>query len=255
MDSKIIEKTMLDYFKLKGKTAIVTGAGNGMGRGIAKMFAGLGVNVVGCDIERDSVEKVAKEVTEEGGTMLGLYCDIRKYEDIQAVIGTTMKMFGTVDILVNNAACPGGEVPIEEMTEERWMNLIDVDLNAVFRFTTSVLPIMQKRKSGKIVNISSGAGITGGLGSNVHYPTAKGGVIAFTKALARQVVKDKINVNCIAPGLTDTRMANVEEEIIYSLWYRAGTPWDIACSTVFLASAASDYYTGQVICPNGGEWM
>ncbi len=256
-DYKVIEQAMYDYFKLVGKTAIVTGAGNGIGKGIAQVLARLGANVVACDIEKESVEAVAEEIRGEGLEAIGLYCDVRKYEDINNVIDTTVNTYGTIDILVNDAAGCGGGVTVDTINEEEWMRLIELNLNSVYRFTMSVLPIMRKNKSGKIVNISSGAGITGDF-SDPHYAAAKGGVIAFTKELAHEVAKDHINVNSVAPGLVDTRMARIrpwEDEIADTLWHRVGQPEDIAYAVAYMASAASDYCTGQVLSPNGGAWM
>ncbi|MEG1926016.1 MAG: SDR family NAD(P)-dependent oxidoreductase [Ruthenibacterium sp.] len=257
MEAKIIEKSMYDYFKLVGKTAIVTGAGNGIGAGISRVLASLGVNVVACDIEQSSVEKTALDIQQAGGTAIGLYCDVRKYEDIQNVIKAAIEAYGTVDILVNDAAGCGGGVTLDTIDEEEWMRLIELNLNSVYRFTVSVLPIMRAKKSGKIVNISSGAGIVGDF-SDPHYAAAKGGVIAFTKEIAHEVAKDNINVNSVAPGLVDTRMARIrpwEEEIADTLWSRAGEPEDIAYAVAFLASAAGEFFTGQTISPNGGAWM
>lgn len=257
MENKVIEQAMYDYFKLVGKTAIVTGAGNGIGRGIAKVLAGLGANVVACDIERERVESVAEELCSQGLNAVGVYCDVRNYEDIQNVIKTAVDTYGTVDILVNDAAGCGGGVTIDTITEEEWMRLIELNLNSVYRFTMSVLPIMRARKSGKIVNISSGAGVVGDF-SDPHYAAAKGGVIAFTKEIAHEVAKDHINVNSVAPGLVDTRMARIrpwEDEIADTLWHRVGQPEDIAYAVAYMVSAASDYCTGQVLSPNGGAWM
>lgn len=257
MEAKIIEKAMYDYFKLVGKTAIVTGAGNGIGRGIANILAGLGVNVVACDIEKDSVETTAKGIRDAGGSCIGLYCDVRKYDDIKAVIKATVDAYGTVDILVNNAAGCGGGVTLDDIDEAEWIRLIELNLNSVFRFSTSVLPIMRSKGSGKIINISSGAGIVGDF-SDPHYAAAKGGVIALTKEFAHELAKENINVNSVAPGLVDTRMARIrswEEEIADTLWPRVGQPEDIAYAVAYLASSASDYLTGQVISPNGGAWM
>ena len=257
MDRKIIEKAMYDYFKLVGKTAIVTGAGNGIGKGIAKVLASLGVNVVACDIEKESVEQTAEEIRTAGGSAEGLYCDVRNYDDIRAVIQRALDVYGTVDILVNDAAGCGGGVTLDTIDEKEWMRLIDLNLNSVFRVTTSVLPIMRAKKSGKIVSISSGSGLVGDI-SDPHYAASKGGIVALTKELAQELTKDNINVNCVAPGLVDTRMARIrpwEEETRNLKWSRAGIPEDIAYAVAFLVSAASDYVTGQVLCPNGGAWM
>ena len=202
MNQNWIHANMEHYFQLAGKTAIVTGAGNGIGRGIAQKLAGLGANVVACDIEAESVRNTADEITLAGGVCLGLYCDVRKYEDIQKVVDTAVQKFGTVDILVNDAAGCGGGVTVDTINEQEWMRLIELNLNSVFRFTMTVLPIMRAKKQGKIVNISSGAGITGDF-SDPHYAAAKGGVIAFTKELAHELAKESINVNSVAPGLVD----------------------------------------------------
>ena len=257
MDAKIIERTMLDYFRLVGKTAIVTGAGNGMGRAISELLAGLGVNVVGCDIEEDSIQETGRLVAEAGGTMIPMCCDVRKYEDIQRVIDKTVESFGTVDILVNNAAGCGGGVTVDTINEEEWMRLIELNLCSVYRFTISVLPIMRAKGAGKIINISSGAAVIGDV-SDPHYAAAKGGVLSLTKELARELAKEHIHVNCVCPGLCDTRMAHIrpwEDEVVDMLWDRIGQPRDMACAVAYLASDASDYLTGQTISPNGGAWM
>ena len=257
MDKNRIETAMYHYFNLVGKTAIVTGAGNGIGKGIAAILADLGVQVMACDIELDSVQATAEEIRARGGVSQGIYCDVRKYEDIQIVLQKTLESFGTVDILINDAAGCGGGVTLDTINEAEWMRLIELNLNSVFRVTTTVLPIMRAKKSGKIVNISSGAGLVGDI-TDPHYAAAKGGIVALTKELAQELMKDRINVNCVAPGLVDTRMARIrpwEEETRNLKWHRAGTPEDIANAVAFLVSSASDYITGQVLCPNGGAWM
>lgn len=145
MNQNWIHANMEHYFQLAGKTAIVTGAGNGIGRGIAQKLAGLGANVVACDIEAESVRNTADEITLAGGVCLGLYCDVRKYEDIQKVVDTAVQKFGTVDILVNDAAGCGGGVTVDTINEQEWMRLIELNLNSVFRFTMTVLPIMRQK--------------------------------------------------------------------------------------------------------------
>ena len=129
MNQNWIHANMEHYFQLAGKTAIVTGAGNGIGRGIAQKLAGLGANVVACDIEAESVRNTADEITLAGGVCLGLYCDVRKYEDIQKVVDTAVQKFGTVDILVNDAAGCGGGVTVDTINEQEWMRLIELNLN------------------------------------------------------------------------------------------------------------------------------
>lgn len=257
MERRLLADNAINFFQLEGKTAIVTGAGNGIGQGIAKMLAGLGAYVVACDIEEESVLGTQRQIEEAGGTCLSMYCDVRKYEDIRRVVDTAQERFGTIDILVNDAAGCGGGVTVDTINEEEWMRLIELNLCSVYRFIMTVLPVMRAKKSGRIINISSGAGIVGDF-SDPHYAAAKGGVIALTKELAHELAADNIRVNSVAPGLVDTRMARIrpwEDEIQDNLIPRAGQPEDIAYAVCYLAGASGDYVTGQVISPNGGAWM
>ena len=224
MESKVIEQAMYSYFKLLGKTAIVTGAGNGIGRGIAKVLASLGANVVACDIEKDSVEETVAQITEQGLNATAVYCDVRKYEDIQNVIKTAVDTYGTVDILVNDAAGCGGGVTIDNINEEEWMRLIELNLNSVYRFTMSVLPIMRAKKSGKIVNISSGAGIVGDF-SDPHYAAAKGGVIAFPRRLPTRLQRIISILTVWLPGWLIPEWQESGHGKM-KLQIRSGTEWD-----------------------------
>ena len=256
MNESYVIQSMYDYFQLKGKTAIVTGAGNGIGKGIAEMLASLGVNVVACDIEGDSVENTAKEVAEKGGIIRAVHCDVSNMDDVDRSIQTALDVFGGLDILVNNAAGCGGGVKLDNMTDQEWDRLINLNLTCVYKFIMRVLPIMRKQHSGKIVNISSGVAITGDW-SDPHYAAAKGGVISLGRELAVELSKDGIYINTIAPGLIRTRMVLPWESVEANniLVGRLGEPRDVAATVAFLASAASDFYTGQVLCPNGGSWM
>lgn len=256
MNETYVINSMYDYFKLSGKTAIVTGAGNGIGKGIAEMMASLGVNVVACDIEMDSVEKVAQEITEKGGIIRAVHCDVRNMDDVDKTIQTALTEFGGLDILVNNAAGCGGGVKLDDMTDQEWDRLINLNLTCVYKFTMRVLPYMRKQHSGKIINISSGAAIIG-EGSDPHYSAAKGGLISLGKELAIELSKDGICINTVAPGVIRTRMLLPWESVEANniLVGRLGEPWDVAATVVFFASAASDFFTGQVLCPNGGAWM
>lgn len=256
MNEAYVVKSMYDYFQLAGRTAIVTGAGNGIGKGIAEMLASLGVNVVACDIEADSVENTAKEVSAAGGEIQAVHCDVRNMADVDKVIQTAIDHYGKIDILVNNAAGCGGGVKLDDMTDAEWDRLIELNLTSVYKFIMHVLPYMRKQHSGKIVNISSGAAITGDW-SDPHYAAAKGGVISLGREMAVELSKDGIYVNTIAPGLIRTRMVLPWESVEANniLVGRLGEPRDIAATVAFLASAASDFYTGQVLCPNGGSWM
>lgn len=256
MNNEYVVNTMLDYFQLVGKTAIVTGAANGIGAGIAKMLAGLGANVVACDIEDEPLANVVAEIQAAGGSITGIHCDITNMDDIEKAIKTAQDNYGGLEILVNNAAGCGGGKKIDDMTDKEWDRLININLTCVYKTIMKVHPIFRAQKYGKIVNISSGAAITGDW-SDPHYAAAKGGVISLGRELAVEFSKDHIYINTVAPGLVQTRMVlpweGVEENNI--LVGRIGTPKDIASTVAFLVSSASDYFTGQTICPNGGSWM
>ncbi len=256
MNERYVIQSMYDYFKLAGKSAIVTGAANGIGAGIAETLSSLGVNVVACDIEDDALAEVARRLNEAGGTVTPLHCDIRRTEDIDRAVQTAVDSYGGVDILVNNAAGCGGGKKIDDIDDAEWDRLIELNLTCVYKFIMRVLPHMRAKKSGKIVNISSGAAITGDW-SDPHYAAAKGGVISLGRELAVELAKDHIYINTIAPGLIRTRMVLPWESVEANniLVGRLGEPGDIGATTAFLASAASDFYTGQVLCPNGGSWM
>ena len=149
----------------------------------------------------------------------------------------------------------GGGKRISEVDPAEWNRLITTNLTGVYNFCWEVIPIMRKKQYGKIINISSGSGITG-EDRDIHYAASKAGVIGLTKSLALELGPEKINVNCVAPGLTNTRMAHEWEfEPQLKLFYKIGEPEDQAAAVAFLASEAANYFSGQVICPNGGAWM
>ncbi|WHH61248.1 SDR family NAD(P)-dependent oxidoreductase [Petroclostridium sp. X23] len=250
-------KATLDFFQLEGQSAIVTGAGNGIGRSVALILAGLGAKVAVCDIEADSAVAVVREIEEKGGTAIACPCNVCLLEDVKKTVEATVNAFGTVDILVNNAGGGGGGKRLEDMTYPEWDRLIQLNLTSAYMFSMEVLPCMRKQKRGKICNVSSGAGIVGDF-SDVHYAASKAGMLGMTKEMARELAKDHINVNALGTGLTDTRMSRrrgLEQASKEILWPRVGTPEDQAYSIVFLVSEAAEYLTGQMICPNGGSWM
>ncbi|WP_130864369.1 SDR family NAD(P)-dependent oxidoreductase [Bacilliculturomica massiliensis] len=253
--NKMISENIYSFYALEGKSAIVTGAGNGIGKATARLLAAFGANVMLCDIEEESAEAAAGQICAEGGRAVSMYCDITDRDLIEKTVNKTVEEFGTVDILVNNGATLGGGKPIAKVDPPEFARLIDTNLTGVFYFIYAVLPIMRAKKYGKIINISSGAGVVGGE-TDFHYAAAKGGVIAMSKGLARELGHESINVNVVAPGLTNTRMAHEWEfEPALKRFYRVGEPVDMAAAVVFLASDAAGYFSGQVISPNGGEYM
>ncbi len=242
---------------LKDKIAIVTGAKQGIGLGIAIALAKEGCNIVVSDLEQDGCEKAAKEIEKLGVKALPVACDVSKKEMVDEMIAKTIKEFGKLDILVNNAGIYPF-VPFKDMTEGDWDKVIDVNLKSMFLCCHAASKEM--KSGGKIVNISSIASLVGFNGL-VHYCASKGGVNGMTRAMALELAEQKINVNAVAPGAIETPGASTgmtEESkkgtISLIPWGRMGAPEDIANAVAFLASDKADYITGQVLTVDGG-WV
>ena len=254
MNQKVMENASR-FFGLEGKTAIVTGAGNGIGKANAEMLASLGANVMACDIEEDSATAAAAAIKEEGYEAISRKCDITSLDEIRETVKETVDTYGTVDILVNCGATMGGGKHIREVNPKEWDRLITTNLTGVYNFCWEVIPIMREKQAGKIINISSGAGVTG-EDCDIHYSAAKAGVIGLTKSLAQELGHERINVNCVAPGFTETRMAHEWEfEPALKIFWKIGQPEDQAAAVAFMASEAANFFSGQVLSPNGGAYM
>lgn len=251
---------MKDYLKVTGKTAIVTGSGRGIGRGVATALASYGVKVMVADINDDDGNKVKAEIIADGGVAEYCHCDVCKIEDIRNLVAKTAETFGSIDILVNNAG--GGEPPCDffTITDERWDYYIRFNLYSMFYMIREVFPYMRKQKKGKIVNISSGYAIGGG-DYCAHYASAKAGVIGLTTSIAKEGAPYGINVNVIpvpttdTPGLREADFELVADEIPLIPLGRIALPEDIANTVLFLVSESADYVTGQIVAPNGGRRM
>ncbi|MDD4833247.1 MAG: SDR family oxidoreductase [Lutispora sp.] len=249
-----MSKKIYDFFSLHEKVAIVTGSGNGIGKATAKMMAELGAKVMVCDIEEDSVKKTVEEITASGGVAIGMYCDITDVSTIKKTVDKCVDEFGTVDILVNNAGTPGRSGEIGVVDREELERVLNVNVTGVFNFINAVVPIMRAKKYGKIVTVSSGAGVIGT--GTFQYAASKAAVIGMSKGLARQLGREGINVNVVAPGVTRTRMADDWEfEEVLERFYLVAEPEDMAAAITFLSSDCSRYFSGQVISPNGGDYM
>ena len=252
--------SILNLFKLNGKVSIVTGGGDGLGRSMAIGLAEAGSDIVVCSRKLEKCEETAQTVEDLGRKALALRCDITKDHDIDNIITQTLQRFKKIDVLVNNSGRTWGATP-EEFALKDWQKVIDVNITGTFLVAQRAGREMIKQKHGKIINISSYAGL-GGTNPDclnaIPYNTSKGAVVIFTKDLATKWAKYHINVNCIAPGWFPTRMTNwilenkgdqLTERILLK---RFGHEDDIKATVVYLSSKASDYVTGQVLCLDGG---
>jgi len=245
--------------RLDDKVVIVTGAGRGIGRGIVEKLAAEGARVVVSDVDEESARDTAEAV---GGGAVGLRADVTSKESVVAMVAEVVERFGRVDVLVNNAGWDKVE-PFLKSNESDWERVIAINLYGTLHCCKAVLPVMVEQEYGKVVNIGSDAGRVGSSGEAV-YSAAKGGIIAFTKTLAREVARYKINVNCICPGPADTPLfAEIGEEnpkLREALqkaipFRRLALPQDLANAVAFLASDEAEYITGQTLSVSGGLTM
>jgi NAD(P)-dependent dehydrogenase (short-subunit alcohol dehydrogenase family) len=249
-----------DLFSLKGKTAIVTGGGRGLGEQIAEAYADAGANVVICSRNFEACQEISESLKAKGVRSLALKCDVSNPEEIQYVVDETMKEFCQIDILVNNSGVSWG-APVLEMPADKWDKVMNINLKAVFLFSQAVGKIMKEQRSGKIINIASIAGL-GGQDPNVMdaigYSTSKGAVITFTKDLAVKLAPYNIHVNAIAPGFFPTKMAkgvldySGDKILERTPAGRFGSDDDMKGPALFLASDASNYVYGHVLVVDGG---
>ena len=245
---------------LKGRTAVVTGAGRGIGRDIALTLAREEVRVAIAEFDEENSRKVQKEIEELGGESIAVVTDVAKMESVKKMVAQVSDKYGKIDILVNNAAVFGGKLFTDD-DEENWERVIRICLFGVLNCTKAIIGQMIDNGYGKIVNLSSDAGKVGEQRMAV-YAAAKGGIIAFTKSLAQEVGRYGINVNSVAPGMTQTplfkeRVSAERKEKIVKLYpmRRLGEPEDIASMVMLLASDVTSWVTGQAISVNGGFSM
>jgi len=239
---------------LKNKTAIVTGARQGIGYGIVKALAKEGCNIVVSDIVLEDCEKVVEEIEKMGVQGLAVKCDVSKKEEVDAMIKKTIEKFKRLDILVNNAGIYP-LAPFLEIKESDWDRVMDINSKGVFLCSQAAAKEM--KNGGKIVDISSVASFVGSEGAT-HYCASKGAINSMIRTIALELASKKINVNAVAPGVIDTPgMSVVPDEIKKQIVAttplgRIGVPEDIASVVVFLASEKADHITGQTIIVDGG---
>lgn len=244
------------------KVAFITGAGRGIGREIAKTLASRGMDIVVTDVNIDNANETVSIVEKLGGKAAAVYCDVTTLESVQEAVGAAVAHFGKIDVLVNNAGWDKVE-PFLKSEPDTWERIININLMGQIHTCKEILPIMIENGYGKVINIASDSGRVGSSGESV-YSAAKGGVIAFTKTMAREMARHKINVNCVSPGPSDTplfeEIGSYNEGIATALvkaipFRRLAQPTDIANGVAFFASEEADYVTGQTLSVNGGLAM
>ncbi|MDR5658563.1 3-oxoacyl-ACP reductase [Serpentinicella sp. ANB-PHB4] len=248
--------------KLKGKTVVITGAASGMGRAQARLFSKEGANVIAADIDKDSLDKVVKEITSNGGQALAVQADISNRDSVKDLVKKGVEEYSSIDILCNTAGILDDYSPSLDTSEDLWDRIFNVNLKGMFLLTNEVLPHMIKKEKGVIINISSIAGFVAG-GGGAAYTSAKHAVVGYTKQLSFDYGKQGIRVNAIAPGAIKTGMteeilkdedAPVMETIKSVPAGRYGQPEEIANLALFLASEESDFIHGAIV-PIDGGWL
>jgi len=245
--------------KLKGKVALVTGAAQGIGKAIAVALAREGADIVVSDVNLELAGQTSSEIQSLGVRSLALKMNVADLCEVEQGVGQAVSELGKIDILVNNAGITKDTL-LMRMKKEDWDAVMAVNLTGVFNCTKVISTLMMKQRSGKIVNVASIVGEMGNAGQ-ANYAASKGGVIAFTKTVARELATRGVNVNAVAPGFIQTAMtAKLSEEAKGIMkaqipMQKFGAPEDVANAVLFLASPEADYITGQVLNVNGGMLM
>jgi 3-oxoacyl-[acyl-carrier protein] reductase len=245
--------------RLKDKNALITGAGQGIGKQIAIRMAEEGANIMVADINLETAEATVEEIKALGTKCIVFKLDVSKQDEVISLFETIKKEFGGLDILVNNAGITRDSL-IMRMREEDWEAVINVNLKGTFLCSKEAVKLMVKQQYGKIINISSVVAFMGNPGQ-VNYSASKAGVIGLTKTIAKEYATRGIRVNAIAPGFIHTAMTEAIPEKIKEEMKKSiplgyfGTPSDVANAVIFLASKEADYITGQVLHINGGMYM
>ncbi len=242
-----------------GKIAVVTGAAQGIGAAIAKRLYDDGADYVALlDLNAEKLAAAASAIDPTGQRTGVHVCNVSKPESVQEVFGQIEQKFGRIDILVNNAGITR-DAMLHKMTDEQWLSVIDVNLNSMYYCCKAVVPGMRERKYGKIVNLASVSAF-GNIGQT-NYGASKGGVIGFTKCLAREVARSRVTVNCIAPSYINTDMLRAVPEQVMQKFLaaipmeRLGEPEELAAAAAFLCSDDSSFITGECLVVSGGSYM
>jgi len=254
---------MRNYLDVSGRIALITGASSGIGAAAATLLAELGAQVaIGYHANQTGAEKVRDAIAGTGGHAITVRADVRRPEEVRAMVKTVSEQLGPIDILVNNAGSLIERIKLQDLTEERWDEVMDLNLKSVMVCSQAVMPSMIARKRGAIVNIVSIAGRNGGGPGAGVYATAKGGLITLTKSLAKELAPHGVRVNAVSPGIIDTPFHEVfsTPEMLRTFvatipMGRMGTSLECATAIAFLASDAASYIVGETIEVNGGQLM
>ena len=244
---------------LKGKTALVTGASRGIGQGIALALAREGATVVGTATTQEGADRITQAFQNENLSGGGMVLNVTSQESIESLLANIKSQYGVIHILVNNAAITQDNLFLR-MKDDEWFQVIETNLNAIYRLSKACIRDMLKNRWGRIINIGSVVGSTGNPGQ-ANYCATKAGIVGFSKAIALEVGSRDITVNTVAPGFVATDMTNAltdeQREAIFQRipMQRMGSIEDIAAAVVFLASQAAGYITGQTLHVNGGMYM
>jgi 3-oxoacyl-[acyl-carrier protein] reductase len=251
--------------KLKGRVAIITGGGHGIGKAYATRLASEGAKIVIAELDEKAGHAVAEELNAAGYEALAVRTDVSDPASVENMAAATVERFGRIDILVNNAAIfatvPMSRSPFDQITIDEWDLMMSVNVKGPWLASRAVIPQMREQGYGKIINISSSTSIKGSP-SRIHYVTSKAGILGFTKTLANEVGKDNICVNCIAPGSTLSEESPDEgilkmraDAASVRALKRVQTPDDLTGALLFFASADSDFITGQTLVVDGGNCL
>ena len=251
---------MKSIFTFIGRNAIVTGATRGIGKSIAIQLARAGVKVAVVGRNSERADSVVSQIMLEGGTALKIIGDISSEEECERIVKETADQFGGIDILVN---CAGNltSTKIEDITRHEWDNIISTNLSGTFFMIQKAIPYLEKSKAGRVINISSNAGRMGGYANSQAYTATKGGIIAITKGIARQLAPKNITVNVVCPGTTITEMSQLYDDKTKATLLsripmgRLGQPEDTAAAVCFFASEEAGWITGATLDVNGGMYM